>query len=201
MVIISSPLCSMCQNHEETQLHALRDCSWVAAVWKFFINYSYTDIFFNLDSIDWVQWNLKTNAGRASWTSSWSTAFADVVYSIWLLHNEVIHNADTTLPNDPMKLIISRIIGVNYLSLPVDEMGSVVSIKWDVPELGWIKVNFDGVVKLQNMYLGVGGLVRDSTENWVKGFTRCIWQASHLTSELWAIYYGLDQLGIFELLE
>ncbi|KAK1389529.1 hypothetical protein POM88_017707 [Heracleum sosnowskyi] len=175
MGIIPSPLCYLCENHEETQLHALRDCSWAAAVWKFFISPRYIDVFFNLNSNDWVQWNLKTSAGSARWTSSWSSAFADIVHSIWLVHNEVIHNPEIALPNDPVKHICSRIVGANNSTIPIDKLRSVISIK------------------LQNMYIGVGGLAQDDcTENWIKGFTGCIGKASPLATELWTIYHGLE---------
>lgn len=125
-----------------------------------------------------IREHIKGLVGSASWTSTWSTAFADIVHSICLIHNEAIHNTQASIPHDPVKHIHLRISGANSSDLFADETRSIVSVKWDVPDLGWIKINVDAAVRLQNMHTGIGGLARDNSGNWIRGFTGCIGQAS-----------------------
>ncbi|KAK5775329.1 hypothetical protein PVK06_043207 [Gossypium arboreum] len=70
---------------------------------------------------------------------------------------------------------------VGYGSLGVNQG---VRVKWHLPSSGWVKVNVYGSSNMNGHCLMVGGVVRDSTVNWLEGFRKYIGRASTLKSEL-----------------
>lgn len=50
-----------------------------------------------------------------------------------------------------ISIFILRMLGAKSHTLPVDETWEIIVIEWDVPELGLIKCNVDGAVKLQDL--------------------------------------------------
>lgn len=47
----------------------------------------------------------------------------------------------------------------------------LLSIKWEAPPIGFIKLNVDGSVLEANSVMGTGGLLRSETGDWLKGFS------------------------------
>lgn len=41
---------------------------------------------------------------------------------------------------------------------------------WKAPPLGWIKLNFDGAVSLDNQHAPIGGVLQDANVNWLWGY-------------------------------
>ncbi|MBA0688412.1 hypothetical protein Goari_006203, partial [Gossypium aridum] len=78
---------------------------------------------------------------------------------------------------------------MGYGSLGVNQG---VRLKWHLLNSGWVKVNVDGSYNMNGHYLMVGGVVRDSTGNWLEGFMKYIGRGSTLKSELWVILTGLE---------
>ncbi|PPR96287.1 hypothetical protein GOBAR_AA24381 [Gossypium barbadense] len=70
---------------------------------------------------------------------------------------------------------------MGYGSLGVNQG---VRVKWHLPSSGWVKVNVYGSSNMNGHCLMVGGVVRDSTVNWLEGFRKYIGRASTLKSEL-----------------
>ena len=64
---------------------------------------------------------------------------------------------------------------------------------------GLVKLNTDGALLGNLGKAGGGGVIRDSSGKWVKGFSRSIGVATSVMAECWAIRDGLtlaNQLGI-----
>jgi len=75
----------------------------------------------------------------------------------------------------------------------------VIPIKWSKPLPGWCKLNTDGASLGNPGKADGGGLIRDSEERWIKGYSRFIGHTTSVVAELWALRYGLNlaiQLGI-----
>lgn len=59
-----------------------------------------------------------------------------------------------------------------------------MAIGWSTPLAGWYKLNMNGS-SLGNLGpAGTGGLIRDPSENWVKGYARNLGIASNILAEL-----------------
>lgn len=67
----------------------------------------------------------------------------------------------------------------------------VVNIRWNKPPNGWFKLNTDGASIGNSGKAGGGGLIRDSSGNWVKGFSRDIGFGTSILAEFWALRDGL----------
>ena len=64
-------------------------------------------------------------------------------------------------------------------------------MSWSKPPDGWFKLNTDGALGGNPGKAGGGGLIRDSSGHWVKGFARSIGFATSVTAEFWALRDGL----------
>ena len=64
-------------------------------------------------------------------------------------------------------------------------------ISWIKPSPGWHKLNTDASVLAASDHACDGGLIRDSSGDWVKVFSRKIGTSSCLLAELWALRDGL----------
>ena len=64
-------------------------------------------------------------------------------------------------------------------------------VKWDRPEIGWMKLNTDGSALGNPGSAGGGGVIRDWVGRWVAGFSRKIGIATSLLAKLWAFRDGL----------
>lgn len=67
-----------------------------------------------------------------------------------------------------------------------------VHIQWSVRPPGVCKVNTDGSKINAFGLIGVGGLLRDSFRNWIKGFTMNLGDGFIVEYELWGIFYGIN---------
>lgn len=60
------------------------------------------------------------------------------------------------------------------------------------PELGWIKVNSDGAVGINEAWSTTAGVLRDANSNWITRYQRFVGRGSALNLELWAILHWLQ---------
>ena len=75
----------------------------------------------------------------------------------------------------------------------------MIPVKWLKPLTGWMKLNTDGASLGNPGATGAGGLIRNCSGGWVKGFWRSVGFAMSTTAEFWALRDGLilaSQLGI-----
>ncbi|KAF7827642.1 reverse transcriptase [Senna tora] len=81
----SSPLCLWCDCCRETNIHAIRDYSRVAHIWKAFLNPKVRAIFFSLPIKEWVKWNLHNNVNFCN--IPWSILFSTACGLFWYWRN------------------------------------------------------------------------------------------------------------------
>ncbi|XP_075663469.1 uncharacterized protein LOC142633081 [Castanea sativa] len=80
---------------------------------------------------------------------------------------------------------------------------STIPVRWHKPAEGWFKLNSDGASIGNLGNAGAGGLIRDHSGNWIKGYMRNIGVATSIIAEFWALRDGLllaSQLGINHLI-
>jgi ribonuclease HI len=56
------------------------------------------------------------------------------------------------------------------------------------PPEGWIKLNCDGAYKESVHLAGCGGLLRDSNDRWIQGYTQKIGACDTMYAEMWGMY-------------
>lgn len=59
-------------------------------------------------------------------------------------------------------------------------------------ELEWVKLNTNSVRKTSSNMAAAGGILRNSTGEWNRGFTYNIGDCSSIMAELWSIVRGLN---------
>lgn len=102
----------------------------------------------------------------------------------------------TTLSKSGGRDPIGEISRRSEMVRSVDEDGLNVSsqinhVGLDHPAARWVKVNVNAGMNCVISYVGVGGLMRDSSEAWMVGFKGWIGRTSMLSAEFWAIWHGL----------
>ena len=66
-----------------------------------------------------------------------------------------------------------------------------IPVKWNKPPPGWYKLNTDGASLGNPGRARGGGIIRDSSRNWVKSFSRSIARETSMIAEFWALRDGL----------
>ena len=62
-----------------------------------------------------------------------------------------------------------------------------ISVRWMKPPMDWLKLNTNGASLGNPGKAGGGGVIRDSSGKWVKGFSRSIGVATSVMAKCWAI--------------
>lgn len=102
--ICHNPSCSFCGCLEESALHALRDCTWVAATWRALLDRCYYNVFFGTFPIAaWIDWNLSKQMKSSGMDDNvpWDLLFREAVYVIWGRRNSMMFELDFRLPPLP----------------------------------------------------------------------------------------------------
>ena len=85
----------------------------------------------------------------------------------------------------------------------VRQLKNVVSVGWEKPPRGWVKLNTDGSAMKNPDRAGGGGLLRDHDGVWLRGFARGLGYTNSILAELWALRDGLllaKELGLQHLI-
>ncbi|KAF7823087.1 putative ribonuclease H-like domain-containing protein [Senna tora] len=65
-------------------------------------------------------------------------------------------------------------------------------IRWNPPDVNWLKMNVDGSCWLHTSEIGCGGVLRDSNGRWISGFSKNMGYGSSVLAEAWAVKIGLE---------
>ncbi|KAF7838421.1 putative ribonuclease H protein At1g65750 family [Senna tora] len=167
--------CSRCGNASETQIHTLRDCPKASTIWMRLVHPKHWPVFFGTDFRQWFMLNLSRNLGREG--SDWCSVFAIACWIIWKCRNAEVFRSSNSDTRDPyfsiMQLVnlcnqAKRMLGGsdqgrNHRSRPM--------VKWEMPEMGWLKVNVDGSRRGSTGVATCGGVARDAGDAFLGGFT------------------------------
>ncbi|GAU18198.1 hypothetical protein TSUD_249000 [Trifolium subterraneum] len=72
-----------------------------------------------------------------------------------------------------------------------DNQHETIFIGWRKHREGWVKLNCDGSQNDRLGLAGCGGLLRNSDDNWLKGYSRKLGNCDALHAEMWGMYLGL----------
>ncbi|BBH09066.1 hypothetical protein Prudu_021464 [Prunus dulcis] len=164
--------CGVCEWPIETTLHILRDC------------YKARDI-----------WNTTNLLSQAVWCSNipWSLVFIFTCWYVWKWRNHQVFQGDDDVSPYPKQLIVravhewfkaSRVLSKHNHKVQVD-------LKWEPPISGQFKLNVDGSRRNGSGHIGAGGVLRNSSGDWISGFAVNLGKGQILEAELWGLFFGL----------
>uniref|UniRef100_A0A2N9EFE1 Reverse transcriptase domain-containing protein n=1 Tax=Fagus sylvatica TaxID=28930 RepID=A0A2N9EFE1_FAGSY len=120
--------------------------------------------------------------------------FPILCWTIWTARNKTAFEGAEFNHSTIFKRFSSLAIELKF-SLPqkVDKPPKEkILIGWKPPPSGFLKLNTDGSALGNPGLASVGGLIRDSNGNWVRGFSRFIGTTNSFAAELWGLRDGLE---------
>lgn len=79
-----SDRCPFTCDTEETAMHVIRDCKDIKELWKSVVAPNLWPLFFNLQGVQWIKWNLREEVGRGSTGKlPWAFLFGYTCWEIW----------------------------------------------------------------------------------------------------------------------
>ena len=195
-------MCPICKQQEETIVHMLRDCEVARDLWyKLGVPHPHINSF-NENLANWLRINSLSTV-RHNTHIPWCTVFLYAVWSLWKNRNIVMF--DNSIPNPRLdKFCLSQAREFHFCVSKSSQVSSKISIsiRWNLPPVGWHKLNTDGASIGNPGKAGGGGVIRNFHGDWVKGYSRSIGYTTSVLAEWWALRDGLIlaiQLGINQL--
>lgn len=93
-----------------------------------------------------------------------------------------------------MKFVLNQATEYKLLTERESNLTKHISIQvyWIKSQKGWYKLNIDGAFKNGDSHSGIGGIIRNSSGDWVMGVQMKSHSKSSIHSELQALYIGLQ---------
>ncbi|XP_016648950.1 PREDICTED: putative ribonuclease H protein At1g65750 [Prunus mume] len=184
--------CGACEWPIETTLHILRDCYKARGIWNTVLMPSHHGHFFQMDFLPWFQTNLLS---QAVWCSNipWSLVFIFTCWYVWKWRNHQVFQGDEDVPFDPKQLIVRAVHEWFKASHVLSKHNHKVQIdlKWEPPISGQFKLNVDGSRRNGSGHIGAGGVIRNSSGDWISGFAVNLGKGQILEAEIWGLFFGL----------
>ncbi|KAK8607988.1 hypothetical protein V6N13_023446 [Hibiscus sabdariffa] len=155
--------------------------------------------FFSLPFEQWFALNLRQQGDFVRETNGWDMLFPAVLWNLWKQRNDRVFNGVT----EEWGSVVARSKWLADSSTTAAETmhnphaglsgthAAVAACSWCPPEDGWVKLNTDGARSSIDGRAAYGGVLRDHTGTWIRGFTRFVGQCSVVESELWGIATGM----------
>lgn len=188
-----SGACQLCSSEEESIIHVLRDCGVAQSVLKAMVSPIDWNSFMQGDTKAWITNNLRK---KVMWRGlDWKSVFAVTVWSIWNNRNRVIFDSTDVNIDGVIRSICYQVRSIQSCNINLAKIHCQRverNISWTFPDVDWVKCNTDGSCVDGGNRTACGGVFRDCSGRWVKGFTKYLGSGSVLASELWGILMGLS---------
>ena len=184
--------CPVCHLESESITHALRDCRMIKSIWLKLGTHCLQTNFFSQGIREWLITNANLKSSQNTTGIPWNILFSFALWLIWKQRNQIVFASKRLNPH--LFKIISTQASEFFLcaAQPARNKCVVVrQIRWEKPELGWLKLNTDASSNASLGSAAGGGLIRDERGNWVIGFTRKLGTVNSFTAEIWALRDGL----------
>lgn len=162
--LIDDPRCFVCGEIEENTLHILRDCPAASRVWTI-LGVNVEDLGWRIPLKDWLLGNIERRLVRTD--SNWPQLFGVAIWWLWKWRNERCFNGVPKIPLDQVSFIFASLKQVTMAFLRDQQHvggGSIrrqeILVRWQYPNMGWVRLNTDGASKGNPCKAGAGGLIR-----------------------------------------
>jgi ribonuclease HI len=161
--IIDDPLCPLCESETETVLHALWQCPAAVDAWSMGCtrlqkkSFNIGKNFLQVVEEIFLQCDLEE-----------TKQFVGIARRLWLRRNEVVHGGRMMHPNDLVSQ--TKTAMVEFAEATDREAKTIApalgghierNIKWQPPDTGWAKANWDASLAKDKGWMGFGVVVRD----------------------------------------
>ncbi|KAL4285040.1 hypothetical protein GQ457_16G029350 [Hibiscus cannabinus] len=162
----SDPSCSSCGCYSETILHILRDCPLVRSFWKSIIPQVEHECFFGASLDHWV----------------------------WRRRNDFVFTGECLPLSDIYRI---GIVWASHFADSIPDISVATHatddfVQWVAPAHDWVCLNTDASVSLPDHLGSLGGVLRGSSGDWLRGYRQSVGVVSPLNAELWSILVGLQ---------
>ncbi|CAH9133727.1 unnamed protein product [Cuscuta epithymum] len=183
---------SICNTEEETVLHMLCDCEFVATCWTkaAFGVPRMRDWFLN--TLEWI-WRHCQGKGRNSDRIPHASRFAYVIWCLWKARNAWIFEGFRPDADRVVRTAYAHAEEYNKVSVRdgIKQLKVANYIKWIPPDSESFKLNCDGSSWDDGREAGAGGVIRNHKGEWIIGFTLNIGRTDSFKAELWGLRQGL----------
>lgn len=191
-----SDRCPICHQNTESTLHLFRDCGVAKVVWLN-LKLDIPTPFFEETSFErWMLFNLRSVSSVDF--GKWNLIFAITLDRLWWARNELVFKQITpssACTTTRIKHLVDEVQNsdrlLNGLCRKVSHQLLNSNINWEVPVLGYAKLNCDGAVRSFNEKAACGGVLRDDNGAFLWGFAVKLGRCTVTQAELWAIIHGL----------
>ena len=142
----------------------------------------------------WVKhWSQDTSSPSQFPQFQWKDIFLVLIWTTWTARNKwVMENITFDIPSimHRTKTITTKL----WFNLPQKGSSSnteTIFVNWRPPPTDFFKLNTDGSIEGNPGPAGAGGIIRDHTGGWIKGFSWKIGITNSLAAELWGLRDGL----------
>ncbi|XP_019199070.1 PREDICTED: uncharacterized protein LOC109192823 [Ipomoea nil] len=195
--------CDLCNTKTEDIEHVLRRCPAAEEVWKSISRLDYERMK-EAPFQEWLEDGL-SDKRKGREPASKSTLFSTTLWWIWKWRNERVFNGSSR----PLQYKISwikmqaketttafdRALG----RVTADESSIWKMLSWSKPKEDFVKINIDGSVDLLTNRASCGGIIRDNSGSWKKGFMFNMGNCTPFEAESWALLKGIQlaiQMGV-----
>ena len=173
--IIPNNLCPLCHSNPESCLHLFRDCPSILPLWHS-LGFTSTSNFFTQSPVCmWVKhWSQDTSSPSKFPQFQWKDFFPVLIWTIWSARNKwVMENITFDIPSIMHRTkTITTELWFNLLKKESSTSTETMFVNWRPPPTDLFKLNTDGSVEGNPGPAGAGGIIRDHTGGWIKGFFR-----------------------------
>ena len=161
--IIDDPSCPLCEREPETVIHVLWQCPAAMDAWSTGCktlqkkNLSLGLTFLQVVDKIFLQCDLEE-----------TKQFVGIARRLWLRRNEMVHGSRMTHPNE---LVLQTKTAMTEFAAttkkgertraPIPRGDVERNVKWQPPDAGWVKANWDASLAKDKGWMGLGAVVRD----------------------------------------
>ncbi|CAL9017991.1 unnamed protein product [Prunus brigantina] len=184
--------CPCCNVSMESLDHLFRGCSHTARMWNSIGIPNQIDHSFSMDFKDWLFINIKASF-ICMQGIPWSSLFLASLWFCWKWRCKKVFDVNFTPPHWPHIPIIqfTREWLVANCSRNSQTPKQILKLHWSPPCAGCFKINVDDSCMGEMGSISAGGIIRDSTGGWIKGFVTNLGCGKILEAELWGVFRGL----------
>ncbi|BFG20973.1 hypothetical protein CerSpe_072470 [Prunus speciosa] len=106
--------------------------------------------------------------------------------------NKHIFNVEVDMPftsrNTTFIVVVEWVKAANGFGEKPDRIH--IFLAWEPPTIDQLKLNVDGSKKAATNIIGAGGVIRDSSGDWIASFAVNLGQGHILEAEFWGLYFG-----------
>lgn len=100
-----------------------------------------------------------------------------------------LHNPDRIISHHVEEFLQAKVTDTRVQNQGAKEE---VMVSWKRPAMDFVKLNTDGSCLGNPGPIGAGGLIRDGSGKWLRGFVATLGHGTSMHAEIWAVAIGLD---------